>query len=42
MIHSIDMDTMLTNEVVTGTTRRKERSERSNNSRNQRPKLFRR
>lgn len=40
MIHSIDMDTVLTNEVVTGTTRRKKSSERGNNSRNQRPKLF--
>lgn len=40
MIHSIDMDTTFTNEIVAGTTRRKECSERGNNSRNQRPKLF--
>lgn len=40
MIHSIDMDTMFTNKVVTGTTRRKECSERGDDSRNQRPKLF--
>lgn len=42
MIHSIDMDTMFTNEVVAGTTRRKKGSESGNKSRNQRPKLFRR